>query len=363
MNTDGKTELLGMKIRELEEFMIKLGEPRFRGRQIYRWIYNKGINTFYDMSDIPGYLRQKLDEKAQISIPRVLKQRVSVDGTRKFLLELEDKKKVETVVIPQTSEKNTRYSLCISTQVGCPVGCKFCATGLSGFQRNLQAHEIIGQFLGSRNELNKRLKVDDQQIISNIVYMGMGEPMLNYDEMIKSIHIFNDHKGINIGQRHITVSTSGEVKGIKLLADEKLQITLAISLHAGDNKLRSELIPLNRKYPLEKLIQAVKDYISRTNRRVTFEYIMLDEINISKHDAENIINMIKPLLANINLIPYNEVESIPYKKPPIKKIYQFYNWLIEGGLSVTIREEKGADIEAACGQLRAESRGRRLDRM
>lgn len=362
MNSNQKIELLGMSIPQLEEIMIQFGEPSFRGRQIYRWIYQKGINSAYEMSDIPRYLRQKLDDKTKISIPRVLKQRVSADNTRKFLFELEDKKRVETVLIPQTNEKHSNYSVCLSTQIGCPVRCSFCATGLSGLQRNLQAYEIVGQFLGSKNELSKRLKVDDQQLITNIVYMGMGEPMLNYNEMIKSILLFNDHKGINIGQRHITVSTSGEIKGIESLAEEDLQVTLAISLHAADNDLRTSLIPLNRKYPLKKLIGAVEKYIQRTNRRVTFEYIMLDEINISRKDAENLINIVKPLLANINLIPYNEVNSIPYKRPADNRIYQFYKWLLDAGLNVTIREEKGADIEAACGQLKAEGWGRRMDR-
>jgi 23S rRNA (adenine2503-C2)-methyltransferase len=354
MNSPEKIELLGLNIPELEEIMIQFGEPRFRGRQLYKWIYQKGVNSAYEMSDIPWNLREKLDEQTKISIPRVLKQRVSADGTRKFLFELEDKKNIETVLIPQTSEKNSTYSLCISTQIGCPVCCTFCATGLSGLQRNLKAYEIIGQFLGSRNELKKRLKVDHPQLITNIVYMGMGEPLLNYKETIESIRLFTDHKGINIGQRHITVSTSGEIKGIELLAKEDLQITLAISLHAADNDLRSSLIPLNRKYPLEKVIMAVEKYIKCTNRRVTFEYIMLDGINVSKKDANNVINIVKPLLANINLIPYNEVENIPYKKPPDNKIYQFYKWLRDAGLNVTIREEKGADIEAACGQLKAE---------
>jgi 23S rRNA (adenine2503-C2)-methyltransferase len=181
--------------------------------------------------------------------------------------------------------------------------------------------------------------------------MGMGEPLLNYEEVLKSIHILNDPKGINIGQRHITVSTSGEVNGIYKLASENLQVTLAISLHAGNNELRDKLIPLNRKYPLEKLFQAVEEYISNTNRRVTFEYVMLDNVNIEKKDARDLIELLKPMLANINLIPYNEVSGLEFRKPPANKIKQFYEWLVEGGLNVTLREERGADIEAACGQL------------
>ncbi len=353
MDIDNKTELLGMNIKELEGYLLSLGEPRFRARQIYAWIYRKQVSSFYDMSDIPKDLRVRLDKGAEISIPRVLKQRVSQDGTRKFLLEMQDKKKVETVVLPQSKDKNTNYSLCISTQVGCPVGCRFCATGLSGFQRNLKAYEMAGQVLGSRRELARRLKSSGEHLITNVVYMGMGEPMLNYDEMIKSTYILNDQKGINIGQRHITISTAGEVQGIERLAREDLQVTLAISLHACNNELRDQLIPLNRKYPLEMLMDSVRSYIQQSKRRVTFEYIMLDEVNISAGDAAAMINLIKPLLANVNLIPYNEVSGLKFKKPSSAKIRQFYNSLVDGGLNVTLREERGSDIEAACGQLSA----------
>ena len=348
-----KTELLGMDYKTLEGYLLSLGEPRFRAKQIYTWIYRKEISSFYDMSDIPKKLRIRLSEIATVSIPRVLKQRVSKDGTRKFLLEMHDKKRVETVIIPQSRDKDTHYSLCISTQVGCPVGCSFCATGQSGFQRNLLAYEMAGQVLGSRRELAKRLKKKDEQLITNVVYMGMGEPMLNFDEMIKSVYLLNDHNGINIGQRHITISTAGEVRGIERLAETDLQVTLAISLHACTNELRDQLIPLNRKYPLEMLMQAVRAYIVHTNRRVTFEYIMLDGVNLGANDAAAMIKLIKPLLANVNLIPYNEVDGLDFKKPPAAKIKQFYNWLIDGGLYVTLREEHGADIEAACGQLSA----------
>jgi 23S rRNA m2A2503 methyltransferase len=348
-----KIELLGLDLQAMEKYFMTLGEPRFRANQIFTWIYRKETSSFYEMSDIPKELRYKLDQAAEISIPRVLKQRVSLDGTRKFLLEMKDKKKVETVVIPQSRDKNTRYSLCISTQVGCPIGCSFCATGLSGFQRNLHAYEMAGQVLGSRRELAKKLKTNGEPIITNVVYMGMGEPMLNFDEVLKSIYILNDHKGINIGQRHITISTSGEVKGIERLAREDIQVTLAISLHACNNELRDQLVPLNRKYPLETLMKTVAGYIARSNRRVTFEYIMLDNVNIGPEDAAAMAKLIKPLLANVNLIPYNEVSGLGFKKPSLLKIKQFYGWLMDEGLNVTLREERGADIEAACGQLSA----------
>ena len=348
---NAKKQLLGLSLNELQDYITELGQPAFRARQIYKWIYEKQTASFYEMSDISRKFRQQLDEIAVVSIPRVLKQKVSSDGTRKFLMELDDKKKIETVVIPQSTEKNTRYSLCISTQVGCPVGCQFCATGSSGFQRSLEAYEMIGQFLGSKRELMKRLKQNDENIISNVVYMGMGEPFFNYDQVMSSIRVLIDPQGVNLGQRHITVSTAGEASGIERLAREDLQVTLAISLHAGNDELRDKLIPLNRKYPLKKLMQAVSEYIEITNRRVTFEYIMLNEINIGKQDAQQLIKIVKPLLANVNLIPYNEVETLPFKKPSGYDVRQFYQWLVDGGLNVTIREEHGNDIEAACGQL------------
>ncbi len=359
MNMKTKTELLGMGVKELEDYMESIGEPKYRGRQVHKWIYKKAVSSFYDMSDISRDLRNKLDDYARISIPRVLKQRASIDGTRKFLMELEDKKRIESVVIPHRENRNTRYTLCLSTQVGCPVGCAFCATGNSGFQRNLEAYEIIGQFLASQRELQKRLKSNEGGLITNVVYMGMGEPMFNYDQVMESTYILNDPKGVNIGQRHITISTAGDVKGINRLARENLQVVLAISLHACTNELRDTLIPLNRKYPLEELIKAVKQYISLTNRRVTFEYLLLDGVNNSKKDAEMLTKLVKPLLANINLIPYNEIDGLEFKQPSPQQVQQFYQYLLDAGVGVTLRGEKGADIEAACGQLRAEYKNNR----
>ncbi len=353
MTDQKKIELLGMNQTELEDFAVNIAEPKFRGRQLYKWIYQKQTASFYEMSDIPRDLRFKLDDIAQISIPRFLKQRVSQDGTRKFLLEMNDKKRVETVIIPQTHEKNTQYTVCISSQVGCPIGCAFCATGAGGFQRNLLAYEIAGQVLSSRRELAKRLKRNEIDLITNVVYMGMGEPLLNYDEMIKSVYMLNEHNGINIGQRHITISTAGEVSGINRLLQEDLQVTLAISLHACDNELRNELVPINKKYPLEVLLDAAREYSKKSNRRVTFEYVLLDEVNTRKKDAEAVIRLLKPILANVNLIPYNEVSGLDFKRPSNHRINQFYQWLTAGGLNVTLREERGSDIEAACGQLAA----------
>ncbi len=351
MNSIDKIELIGMNIGELEDFASRLGQPRFRGRQLHRWIYVKDTSSFYEMSDLPRQVRQQFDDRARISIPRVLKQRVASDGTRKFLMEMNDKKRVETVLIPQSRDLNGRYTLCVSSQVGCPLRCAFCATGQGVFQRNLAAHEIVGQFLGSRRELKRRLKNPEEPLITNVVYMGMGEPLLNLTEVIHSIRILNDPRGIQLGQRHITISTCGEATGILRLAEEDLQITLAISLHAADDQLRDELVPINKKYPLAALMTAVKKYVEKTGRRVTFEYIMLDGVNISRKDAENLAKLVKPLLANINLIPYNEVDGLLYRKPEAQDVQAFCNWLKAAGLNVSVREEHGGDIEAACGQL------------
>lgn len=351
MNSIDKIELLGMNIEQLEDFASSMGQPRFRGRQLHRWIYVKDTASFYEMSDIPREVRQQLDERACISIPRVLKQRVAADGTRKFLMEMNDKKRVETVLIPQSSDLNGRYTLCVSSQVGCPFRCAFCATGQGVFQRNLSAPEIVGQLLGSRRELKRRIKNAEEPLITNVVYMGMGEPLLNLAEVVRSIHILNDPRGIQLGQRHITISTCGEASAIQRLAEEDLQVTLAISLHAANDQLRDELVPINKKYPLQTLITAVKSYVEKTGRRVTFEYIMLDEVNIRREDAENLAKLVKPLLANVNLIPYNEVDGLLYRKPAQQSIRIFYNWLVAAGLNVSVREEHGGDIEAACGQL------------
>lgn len=208
--------------------------------------------------------------------------------------------------------------------------------------------------MSSRRELSKKIKNGPDNLVNHIVYMGMGEPLLNYEAVISSIHRINDHRGINIGQRNITISTAGEVKGIERLAREKLQVTLAISLHATSDELRDQLVPLNRKYPLKSLLQAANYFILETGRRVTFEYVLLDGVNNRHEDAQKLAYLLKPLLANINLIPYNEVEGLPYRKPSRDSAIQFHQWLLNEGLNATLREEHGTDIEAACGQLRAE---------
>lgn len=348
-----KIELLGTGLGEMEGILVNMGEPAYRGRQVYQWIYRKAVGSFKEMTDLPHTLRTCLEQRTSISLPSVIKERSSRDGTRKFLLGLGDGQEIECVAIPQETGISSRYTLCISTQVGCPLACSFCATGRLGFRRNLQAGEIAGQVLTARRELNRDMETPDPDRIGNIVYMGMGEPLLNYNEVIKSVYILNESRGLNIGQRHITISTAGEVGGIERLAREKMQITLAVSLHACDDELRSRLMPINRKYPLAVLMKAVNNYIITSGRRVTFEYILLEGLNDRRQDAEKMADLVGTMLANINLIPYNGVEASPYRRPSAARVDKFCRWLAEKGLKVTVRQERGADIEAACGQLRA----------
>lgn len=348
-----KTELLGMSKEQLEHFAAGLGEQRFRGRQIYRWIYKRNVSSFYEMSDLPKDLRQKFDDNAMVSVPRVVKSRSSRDGTRKFLLELVDKKRIEMVVIPQRWNQGKKFTACISTQVGCPLGCTFCATGRGGFERDLTAGEIVGQVLVAEREIIRREKHNDEErAISNLVFMGMGEPLLNISSVLEAIWLINDSAGINIGQRHMTLSTAGYVPGINRLREEDLQITLAVSLHAATDEQRNEIVPLNRKYPIKELMKSVADYIEHTGRRVTFEYVLLEGINTSAEDASLLAKLVKPLLANVNLIPYNRVDGIGYSTTEPYTAARFLAELEAEGITATIREEMGADIEAACGQLR-----------
>ncbi len=345
-------ELAGMSLDALENWMKSLGQPGYRGEQIFQWIHQKNRFDLDEMKNLPQALRDKLKESASLFIPSVLQRQTASDGTRKLLLEMQDGKRIETVLIPQRLQGKTRYSICVSTQIGCPIRCAFCATGKSGFYRNLKTHEIVGQVLRAKQELHDVLHIPrTEKVITNVVYMGMGEPFLNYETTMESVRLLNEHQGLDIGQRRITLSTSGEVKGIKKLMTENLQVTLAVSLHACNNTLRNQLVPLNRKYPLEVLMDALMQYHQKTGRRITFEYILLDHCNMSRKDADDLIRWQKPLGANINLIPYNPVPGAPFGKPPKKKIEEFMTYLREKNVNVTLRSEHGPSIQAACGQL------------
>ena len=337
-----RVDLMGLSLEELKEVVSSLGEASFRAKQIFNWIYDKKVKDFSKMSNLSKSFREKLTDKAYISQLEVIASQESKDGTIKYLFELEDGQRIESVFMPY---QDNRRSVCISTQVGCGMGCNFCATGLNGLARNLSSGEIVNQIITIA-----RLKGEE---ISNIVLMGMGEPLANYEEVLKAISLMNDDKGLNIGMRRITLSTCGLVPQIKRLAEEELQLTLAISLHAPNNKLRSQMMPINDRYPLEELLESCRYYIEKTGRRVSFEYSLVKGVNDSPKDARELAKLLSKVLSHVNLIPINQVEGLEYSKPDTSIINGFKAELEQEGIAVTVRVERGADIAAACGQLQA----------
>lgn len=333
--------ILDFTLDELKDWMDKNGESKFRAKQIFQWIYKKAVFNFDDMSNISKSTKEKLKENFYIQIPNVVKKYVSnIDGTEKFLFEYEDGNIIESVVMKYKHGN----SICVSTQIGCRMGCKFCASTVDGVVRNLTSGEIIAQVLKAQKEIGDR--------ISNVVLMGSGEPLDNYDNVIKFLKLINDEEALNIGQRHITLSTCGIVPKIKELADEKMQITLAISLHAPNNEIRKSMMPIANKYTLEELLDACRYYYRTTNRRITFEYALVKGVNDSRENAEELIKISKGMLCHINLIPVNEIKENNYERSKSKDIEEFKETLIKHGIETTIRREMGSDINGACGQLR-----------
>ncbi len=341
--------LLNLNDTELEELLLELGMKKFNSKQVYTWLHEKMIRHIDDMTNISKANRAALMEKAYIPYLNTLNHQVSKkDRTEKFLFGLEDGNTIETVLL----KHKDRNTICISTQVGCPVKCAFCATGQDGFERNLNVNEILNQVY----TINRRL-VKKGEKINNLVFMGMGEPLLNLSNLIKSIRILSDEKGLNISKRRITVSTSGIVPGIEKLLEEKLPVELAISLHAVSDEKRDQLIPINKKYPLEDLYTTLKEYQKVTNRRISFEYILIKDFNVSQWDAEVLADFMHEFDHILNLIPYNPVEGSEFERPSDKKIKRFYGYLKDmRKVNITIREEKGSDIDGACGQLRQKSK-------
>lgn len=338
--------LYSLPIHKLEELMVGEGQKKYRATQLFGWIYERRVNNFDDMSDVSKAFREVLKEKYTLELPHIYTKVVSKDGTIKLLVELKDGAKVETVLM--------RYSYgnvaCVSSQVGCSMGCAFCASGLFLRQRNLTPDEMIGQIL----VLNDLLKEEgSDKLVTHVVVMGTGEPFDNYDNVIDFVKIVNHPKALAIGARHITVSTCGIVDKIIQYGKEGLQINLAISLHAPNNKIRNRLMKINKKYPIEEVISAVKIYESEANRRVTFEYILLKGINDSLECADELSDLIRGTLAYVNLIPYNPVIENEFKRSDDKQVRLFMDRLIKRGVTCTIRKEFGTDIDAACGQLRA----------
>ncbi len=325
---------------ELEELILGGGFPKFRAKQVFQWL-SKGALSFKDMKNLPKNLAEFLEGSCYISVANIEKKLVSrYDKTVKYLFRLNDGEFIETVVMSYRHG----YSICVSTQVGCKMGCTFCATGKSGFSRSLTASEILAQIEAAGRDLKVR--------ISNIVLMGMGEPLDNFDNVIRFLKLVSSPEGLNIGMRHITLSTCGIVPKIYELAEYKFALTLSVSLHAPDNKTRSETMPVNKRYPIEQLIKACRDYFDITGRRVSFEYAMIDGINDSDECAEKLGKLLSGLNCHVNLIPVNSVKGSDYKKSRVERQKQFVNILSNYHITATVRRTLGSDINASCGQLK-----------
>jgi 23S rRNA (adenine2503-C2)-methyltransferase len=333
-----QTPLLGLSLAELTDWVQQHGQPAYRGKQLYQWIYQQGARSIADISVFPKQWRTEL---ADVPIGRsTLHYRAQApDGTVKFLLRLEDGHIIETVGIP--TEK--RLTVCVSSQVGCPMACDFCATGKGGFLRNLGAHEIVDQVLTVQEDFGQR--------VSNIVFMGMGEPLLNVNHVLAAVRSLNQDLGI--GQRNITISTVGIPGHIQRLAEHHLQVTLAISLHASNQTLRTQLIPSARQYPIEALLAECRDYVELTGRRVTFEYILLAGLNDCPHHAEELADHLRGFQSHVNLIPYNPISEVDYQRPDERRIAAFVQALKNRRIAVSVRRSRGLEADAACGQLRA----------
>ena len=327
-------------LEELKQELISIGEKPFRAEQIFKWIYQENVTSFDEMTNLSLELREKLKQNYSLCIFNILRKQESSDGTIKYLFDVLDGNAIETVLM----KYHHGYSLCVSTQIGCKMGCKFCASTGIAFARNLTSGEIIEELLAVERDQNIK--------ISNVVYMGIGEPLDNYDNVVNSIRIINNPKGINIGARHISVSTSGLVPNIYRLAEENIQCTLSISLHATNNEKRSSMMPVNNRYPIEELIKACKDYIAKTNRRISFEYALAKDNNDNLEDAKGLVKLLKGMLCHVNLIPINKIENGSFDKSSNESIIKFRDYLNEHGIVATIRRELGSDIDAACGQLR-----------
>ncbi len=352
-----KTNLKGLTVSELQEFVQSLGEKKYRARQIFTWLYGKRAQSFAEMTDISKDFRTVLEGIATIDNLRIVAKEVSKrDGTTKFLFELSDGLKIESVLIPPEKESpaaEKRLTLCISTQVGCPLDCKFCATGTMGFLRNLTAGEIIDQVIQAQNESPRR--------ITNLVFMGMGEPMLNYDNVMKAVEILNHDDSLNIGARHMTISTAGYADKIRQMADEGRKVKLALSLHSLDNAKRTQLMPITKKFSVDELMDAMEYYYRKTRFRPTFEYIPFDGFNDTDADAERLIKVSRRFPCKVNIIPFHSIEfthpsgfAATLRPSPRKRMEEFVDKLRKANLTVMIRSSAGEDIQAACGQLAVE---------
>ena len=340
-----KKNIKNYNLDELKEELKKIGEKPFRAEQIFKWLYKDKIDSFDEMTNISLELRKKLKENYTLGLFKVVKKLESVDGTKKYLFDIQDEERnlIESVLM----QYHHGYTICVSSQIGCKMGCKFCASTGIPFSRNLEAGEIIEQLLA--------IEKDSKIRISNIVFMGIGEPLDNYETVMKAIEILNNQKGLNIGARHISISTSGIVPKIYEMADKQMQCTLSVSLHSSNNKTRSSMMPINNAYPIEELIEACKYYIKKTNKRISFEYALAKDNNDNLQDAKDLVKLLHGMLAHVNLIPINKIEDGKYIKSTNENIIKFRDYLNDHGIVATIRRELGSDISAACGQLRRQN--------
>ena len=332
--------LYGLTRQELEQYFVSIGEKKFKATQVFEWLYQKRVTTIEEFSNIKKEVREQLQKDFSLELPKVIKREIDID-VEKYLFELSDNERIEAVLM----RHNYGLSVCVSSQVGCNMGCKFCESGRLKKVRNLEAHEMVGQILVIESLIKER--------ISSVVIMGIGEPLDNYENVIRFIKIINDAKGIQIGARHITLSTCGLIPKIKELSELDIQINLAISLHAPNDHLRSEIMPINKAYPLQELMETIKEYIKKTNRRVTMEYILLKGVNDQKKHAKELANLLRGMNVYVNLIPYNETNHIEFQKSDKETIDAFYRELQKEKIQVTVRREFGSSISAACGQLRS----------
>jgi 23S rRNA (adenine2503-C2)-methyltransferase len=356
---DGRRDLVGLSREELAAEMLALGEKPFRAKQLWHWLYHQGETDFARMNTIAKPMQMKLAERFVVGRPEVATQQDSADGTRKWLFRFRDHQQVETVYIPSSDED--RGAVCISTQVGCTLSCRFCHTGTQALVRNLGAAEIVGQFIAARDSYGEWPSPKDgtPRHLSNIVVMGMGEPLYNYENVAKALKIVMDHEGIGLSRRRITLSTSGVVPMMDRCGVE-LGVGLAVSLHAVTDELRDEIVPLNRKYPIADLLAACRRYPGASNaRRITFEYVMLRGVNDSEAEARELVRLISGMPAKVNLIPFNPWPGSPYKTSTSEAIHRFADILNAAGYASPIRRPRGRDILAACGQLKTESERKR----
>ncbi|MCR6544642.1 23S rRNA (adenine(2503)-C(2))-methyltransferase RlmN [Dehalobacterium formicoaceticum] len=349
-------DLLGADLADLENLTNELNLPRFRAKQLFHWVHRQGVTAIGEMSNIPGKLQEILSEKAFITRPKLITTSKSKKGdTIKFLLKFSDGVMVETVLMTyERTASRDRNTVCVSTQAGCAMGCVFCATGMDRMERNLTAGEIMAQ-VWTAQRYCREYKLDQ---VTNVVYMGMGEPLANLPVVLKSIHLLNHPEGLGIGMRRMTISTCGLVPQIYQLADAALPVTLAVSLHAPDNEGRSSLMPINKKYPLEEVLKAADYYAEKTGRRVTYEYALFRGVNDSEEDGAKLCRLMHNRLANVNIIPSNEVPESGFQSPEPEVLAKFVQKLAACGVNAVVREEKGGDINAACGQLRRRIRGK-----